>query len=1119
MKTSCHWIIALWIALLSPALGLAQTRYYVNPTTGNASYNGLSATVGTFPTGPKATVQQAVDAAVSNDTIVLAAATYAQNVLINAKNVVFNSSGTATVDSVSYTGGAKPAVKISYTYSTLTINGSFVANTNWTFNTGWSYNSGSQRADRTSNSGVLPLQCNTVLTAGRTYRLTYTVNRSSFQGGIQPMVGGTLGTQQTASGTYQEEIRAGSTVGPAFYPVNGSIFNFAGYIDDVILESKTENVASVRFNKQYLESGSGNEIQQAVYLTTPTTGRIWLGVGTYNFTQPVYVTKACKIYGQDTLTSSNTATRRILSSSSPTHFFNVAASSVTIRGFQIKVMSAGNTNVLPGANTESVGVVVSGAVTGVLISNIHFQNNNVSALPNGVGVRAWDNNHSVQVKYCYFTPKDSSSLTSGFFTRGFWSENGGSTTEGNWFLYDGLQDLLVRFTRFAHTLRYNHIRGYGMEINTLGAAVNITGNVFTQPSGQPAVAYGGLIGKGVSGSNTYTITGNRFENYSTPALENYGQSNMTISGNTFVAPTSGDFTHIYASTCNNPTTCSAYGNVNSLVIKGNSFQTGASGQGTAIQLIRASASNTIGAVTVGTTGEENTFPSALRNWILLDTTSGQPVTAIVTATENYFGVTSGTAKPAAFTAQDFLDAENKITHYLDCGSAGLVTLKANTYAITNTGNCRYPQRGITVLTNGGTLILSSASPTYPAASITGKGITIYGYPSKAKMTQLTVDATGFTQDLRNSLSLTSNLTLTNGLIKSSTADTLFLTPTAPTSLTYSSGRIISHFSRGVVGGNSYLFPIGYDTSGRQTTIDILNVFSGLSSLTAKAYALNPNTQPSPSSFAQYTQGQMVYAMLPTAEYLTVNPNKGSADWNVSIQYPILSGYDGFLLATRHTASTVWQIEGDDNFPTPQGNNQFATGELKRSNLSGFSDLTIAGGLNNILPVKVDAFDLLGKADGTVWAQWHVLEERDLASYTLTRTLYGVDTALLTVKADGRPAPKWYYTQVGYGPAGDLRIDLRSHDLDGKTDFIGTRILEGTSEILHDITLYPNPARGRFTVSSSTYTGYTILDATGRAVLSGNLEKNSAQVGPLPRGLYSVVVYSPSGTATRRLVIE
>ena len=92
---------ALLVVLLVTfgALSFAQTTYYVNNDIGLDGYNGLSATIGAVPTGPKRTIANAVAAAVDGDiiSIALTGSNYADDLNTAGKKLTFNSSNGSPV--------------------------------------------------------------------------------------------------------------------------------------------------------------------------------------------------------------------------------------------------------------------------------------------------------------------------------------------------------------------------------------------------------------------------------------------------------------------------------------------------------------------------------------------------------------------------------------------------------------------------------------------------------------------------------------------------------------------------------------------------------------------------------------------------------------------------------------------------------------------------------------------------------------------------------------------------------------------------------------------------------------------------------------------------------------
>lgn len=105
------------------------------------------------------------------------------------------------------------------------VNGDFAADSNWTKGTGWSIGSGVATATGAISTD-LEQDAGIILVEGESYTVTMTITRSA--GGLTPEIGGTAGTERTASGTYTETIIAGSTQKLTFA---GNAFT--GTVDDV----------------------------------------------------------------------------------------------------------------------------------------------------------------------------------------------------------------------------------------------------------------------------------------------------------------------------------------------------------------------------------------------------------------------------------------------------------------------------------------------------------------------------------------------------------------------------------------------------------------------------------------------------------------------------------------------------------------------------------------------------------------------------------------------------------------------------------------------------------------------------------------------------------------------
>jgi len=175
---------------------------------------------------------------------------------------VFSGNGTQKTFTLSKTLGTDSnsiQVFISTPVQSYIDNGDFASDAIWSKGTGWTIAAGVATATGAISTAISQTATNTV-TAGKAYRVTYTITRSA--GGLIPSVGGNSGTERTASGTYNEIIIAGSTQTLSF---TGNAFT--GTLDNVTIE----NIDTVGFQIQnpstYTLSGTS-----LVFATAPASG-------------------------------------------------------------------------------------------------------------------------------------------------------------------------------------------------------------------------------------------------------------------------------------------------------------------------------------------------------------------------------------------------------------------------------------------------------------------------------------------------------------------------------------------------------------------------------------------------------------------------------------------------------------------------------------------------------------------------------------------------------------------------------------------------------------------------------------------------------------------------------
>jgi len=110
----------------------------------------------------------------------------------------------------------------------------FTAGTNgWTLGSAnWAWTPATHVLTRTANADLSTVTQNTLCESGVSYKVTYTLTRTA--GGLTVSLGGTNGTQRTASGTYIEIISCGANANaPLIFTPDAT---FAGTIDLIIVQ-------------------------------------------------------------------------------------------------------------------------------------------------------------------------------------------------------------------------------------------------------------------------------------------------------------------------------------------------------------------------------------------------------------------------------------------------------------------------------------------------------------------------------------------------------------------------------------------------------------------------------------------------------------------------------------------------------------------------------------------------------------------------------------------------------------------------------------------------------------------------------------------------------------------
>ncbi len=122
------------------------------------------------------------------------------------------------------------------------------------------------------------------------------------------------------------------------------------------------------------------------------------------------------------------------------------------------------------------------------------------------------------------------------------------------------------------------------------------------------------------------------------------------------------------------------------------------------------------------------------------------------------------------------------------------------------------------------------------------------------------------------------------------------------------------------------------------------------------------------------------------------------------------------------------------------------------------------------------------------------------------------------------APISLATNQSYSPAsnGDYAVIVTQNscsDTSACVNFIVTGMKDLTAE--NNISVYPNPSHGIFTIKSTTDLEYTIVNNVGQVVVNGNLSKLNnftLDIKDLSRGVYYVIGKNDKESTKQKIVV-
>lgn len=180
-----------------------------------------------------------------------------------------------------------------------------------------------------------------------------------------------------------------------------------------------------------------------------------------------------------------------------------------------------------------------------------------------------------------------------------------------------------------------------------------------------------------------------------------------------------------------------------------------------------------------------------------------------------------------------------------------------------------------------------------------------------------------------------------------------------------------------------------------------------------------------------------------------------------------------------------------------------------------------------LPVKLLSFEA-GKSGNAVVLQWATSSETSSRDFVVERrSATGDWSEIATVKAAGNSQTVRRYTATDKMPLqGTGYYRLRQNDNDGNFTYSEVKAVQFDKGRSTSVMLYPNPAKGRISLSTNGFNGpvrYEIMAASGASVLNGTIANPQAETGinisTLKAGNYFMKITDGNTSATTRFVVQ
>jgi hypothetical protein len=389
------------------------------------------------------------------------------------------------------------------------------------------------------------------------------------------------------------------------------------------------------------------------------------------------------------------------------------------------------------------------------------------------------------------------------------------------------------------------------------------------------------------------------------------------------------------------------------------------------------------------------------------------------------------------------------------------------------------------------------------------------------------------------VTLTSFLRVSNGIVDAQTNNRVVIVQNnntatairnaANAAITYTNTNsyVAGRLDRAVLGGTTYLWPIGTLTTPQFAAIDLAGVTGGLSRIEGRFRANTPAAFVPAEHF--FENGALFNIMLPDG-YWTFNPNTGNASFNMELWPNFGFGCCAvYTFVKKHTPASPWDRDGSTGvYPTANGIS--AIGSLRRNGFASFSDVAIVGSL---IPLPVEGLQLSATPEGNnAELTWFTTAEYNNQGFSVEHSTDAQafdPLGFVPSQGEGAALRNYRYRHENLQP-GNHYYRLRQQDLNGQFSYSNTVQLQMGAAAEALATLYPNPTQG---LASLRLTGLAVpevqvamVNQLGQTVQTYALSLEAGNgtlaldASRLPKGVYYLKVTGQGNTLFNlRMVVQ